>query len=165
MSPAARIRSARAKPWRALARLLRAGDGVSAVEFALLAPVLVMGTLSTVDIGRAVYEKMVIDQALRAGAQLAIAGKNENAIRDALEAVASENFTLSDGTGASGQLAVGVESYCGCPGTTAAQVDCTAVCDTGIDASRFWRLTASTSFKGTLLPAFPLASTLEVVAQ
>ena len=78
--------------WRMLRRLLRTHDGVSAVEFALLAPVLVVGSLSTVDAGRAVYQKMTIEQALRAGAQLAIAGKGESAIRNALEMVAGENF-------------------------------------------------------------------------
>ena len=42
--------------------LLGCTAGVSAVEFAVLAPFLVVGTLSTIDAGMAVYEKMMIGQ-------------------------------------------------------------------------------------------------------
>ncbi|MEM9588941.1 MAG: TadE/TadG family type IV pilus assembly protein [Planctomycetota bacterium] len=70
--------------YRCLSRIImRAKDlaqdkrGVSAVEFSLLAPFLVMGAISTVDAGMAVYDKMMITQVLRSGAHSAIAAESE----------------------------------------------------------------------------------------
>lgn len=146
--------------------LLRCSAGVSAIEFAILAPVLVLGAFGTADAGRAIYQRMMIGQALRAGAQLAMVGADEAAIRDALQQVAGANFTLADGADpAAGSLSVTVASYCGCPGAALAQVDCTAVCTDGGAAARFYRLAASKTFDGILLPDFPVAGAIEVVAE
>lgn len=150
---------------RLVARALRSSRGVSAVEFAILAPLLVLGSLATADIGRAVYERMMIAQALRAGAQLAMAGAGESDVRAALETVAGENFTIAAGDGGGGALQLGVSAYCGCPGQAIVQLACTAVCDSGQEPGRFYRLSAGKSFRGVMLPAFGIAGTLEVMAE
>jgi pilus assembly protein CpaE len=49
--------------------LKRSEAGVSAIEFALVAPVLALGLVAMADIGLALYERMTIDHVLRAGAQ------------------------------------------------------------------------------------------------
>ena len=48
-----------------LSALVRSEDGVSAVEFALFAPILFFGLLSAVDIGFALHERMTIDHAAK----------------------------------------------------------------------------------------------------
>lgn len=150
----------------ALARLLRCTAGVSATEFALLAPVLVLGAFATADAGMAIYEKMMIGQALRAGAQSAMAGADEERVRAVLDEVAAENFALAgDGQAASGVLSIGVSIYCACAGETFVQVDCTAVCGSGVGTSRFYRLTAAKTFDGVILPAFGLDSSIDVAAR
>jgi hypothetical protein len=56
-----------------LSRVRRLGeDGVSAVEFALIAPILFLSLLAMVDVGFAIHERMTIDHVLRAGAQEAM---------------------------------------------------------------------------------------------
>jgi hypothetical protein len=42
---------------------------------------------------------------------------------------------------------------------------CGAPCDSGATALRFYRLTASKTFQGVILPEFPLFYSLEVMQQ
>ena len=53
------------------ARLWRDREGVSAVEFALMLPVLLLITAGMIDLGRALYQTNVIEKGLRAGAMYA----------------------------------------------------------------------------------------------
>ena len=152
-------------------RLLSCAAGVSAVEFALLAPVLVIGAFGTADAGMAVHERMMIGQALRAGAARAMAGADEADIREALAAVASDNFSVAWEGGPEGDappgdtLVLAVQSYCACPDGAFEQLSCAATCDSGTDPSRFFRLSASKRFSGIMLPEFPIAGTIEVLAE
>ncbi len=61
---------------RALCRFLsHRGDaiaGVAAIEFAIIAPILVLLMLCTVDVGMGFYRKMQVQNAARAGAQYAL---------------------------------------------------------------------------------------------
>lgn len=149
-----------------LRSLWRSRDGVSATEFALLAPVLVLGAFATADAGMAIYERMMIGQALRAAAHQAVAGADENEIRTVLEEVASQNFTIASGDASPADaLVLAVSSYCACPGDTIVQVDCTAICQSGIGATPFVRLTATKTFDGVFLPEFGLEGAIDVVAE
>jgi pilus assembly protein CpaE len=163
------VSAARVSPRRAagaLGRLLRCGAGVSAVEFALVAPVLVIGAFSTADVGMAVHERMMIGQALRAGAQLAMTGASEADIREALQSVAAENFAVAwDGETGSDSLLLDVASYCICPGETIQQVSCTANCISGASATQVYRLSASKTFQGVMLPDFPISASVDVLAE
>ena len=158
-------RAGRLRSGSLLARLLRSSAGVSAVEFAILSPVLVLGTFGTVDAGMAIYERMMISQVLRAGAQPALQGANESVVRAVLENTAAENFTVADGEATGDELELDVETSCACPGDPVAGAACGTVCESGTAAFRFYRLTASKSFEGVMLPAFTLSGALEVMQQ
>ena len=150
---------------RPLSRLLHCVAGVSAVEFALVAPVLVLGAFSMVDTGMAIYQRMMMNQVLRAGAQPAVQGANESVVRSVLEETAAENFTVADGEASGDQLELDVETSCACPGDADAGVMCGAVCESGTPSLRLYRLTASKTFQGVMLPEFTLFYSLEVMQQ
>jgi Flp pilus assembly protein TadG len=60
-------------------QIIRGGRrGVAALEFALIAPVMILLLLAAYDIGNAVDEQMVLQQALRAAGQYAISFPNNN---------------------------------------------------------------------------------------
>lgn len=139
--------------------------GVSAVEFSLLAPFMVVGAISTVDAGMAVYDKMMISQVLRAGSHSAIAAENVDDVRTILEATAADNFTVAAGDPAPGELALDVTQYCACPEALATEVACTATCADDVTPTRFYDLTASLEFNGVMLPNFTLAGEMSVMAQ
>lgn len=145
--------------------LVRDKRGVSAVEFSLLAPFLVMGAISTVDAGMAVYDKMMITQVLRSGAHSAIAAESEAQMLAILEATAQDNFTLAQGTPNQGELALGVNSYCVCPEATGTQVSCVTTCTGGSTPNEFYQLSAELEFDSILLPNFNLNGSLDVISQ
>ena len=146
-------------------RVRRCTQGVSAVEFSLLAPFMVVGAFSTVDAGRAVYDKMMINQVLRAGAHSAIAAQSEAAVLQILQDTASENFTVVTGTPAAGQLGISVSSYCVCPADFATPVNCSTICVPDVDTIQFYDLTAQMEFVGVMLPNIALSGAMSVMAQ
>jgi Flp pilus assembly protein TadG len=150
---------------RLLTDLVRSSAGVSAVEFAILSPFLVLGCFGTIDTGMAVYERMMISQVLRAGAQPAFQGLNDGVVLAVLEETAAENFTVAEGEATGDEVAVGVESHCACPGDAAIGVACGSTCESGSVAFRLYRLTATKTFEGVLLPEFTLSGSLEVMQQ
>lgn len=146
-------------------RNARDETGLSAVEFSLLAPFMVVGALSTIDAGQAVYDKMMISQVLRAGSHSAIAGDSVADVRTILEATAGDNFAISNGAPVAGELAVDVTQYCSCPDNLALVVACGDPCVGGGSPNRFYDLTASIQFDGVMLPAFTLNGEMSVMAQ
>ena len=145
-------------------QVVRDRRGVSAVEFSLLAPFLVMGAISTIDAGMAVYDKMMITQVLRSGAHTAIAAESEAQMRAILEATAQDNFTVAQGAPNIGELAVNVTSYCVCPEATGTPVSCTTTCTGGTLPNEFYQLSADMEFDSILLPNFNLSNSLDVIA-
>ena len=148
-----------------LKRLLNCQSGLSAVEFSLLAPFMVVGALSTVDAGMAVYDKMMMSQVLRAGSHSAIADSTVADVRSILETTAADNFTVAQGDPAPGELAVDVVQYCICANDTSVRVACTATCTGGGSPNQFYELSANMEFNGVMLPNFTLAGEMSVMAQ
>ena len=148
-----------------LRRLWRDDDGVSAVEFSLLAPFMVVGMFSTVDAGMAVYDKMMLTQVLRAGAHSAIAAEDEAAVLAILQTTASDNFTVAGDTPAPGELVLNVRSYCVCPEATATEVACVTICTGGGLPNRFYDMDATIEFNGVMLPNFTLSGDMAVLAE
>ena len=147
-------------------RLFRRDEGVSAVEFSLLSPVIVIGGLMTADAGMAVYEKMMITQTLRSGAHSAIAAKSEAQVMAILSATAGDNFTVSEtDTPAINELGVQVSTYCVCPSDRTTQGSCTTICTGGADPNEFYRMEATKEFVGIMLPDFTLSGSIDVIAQ
>jgi pilus assembly protein CpaE len=141
------------------------------IEFGVLAPVLVFALLTTVDIGLAVHQRMAIDNALRAGAEAAMADLGASKVREIIETVARDQFTLSDPDAEGGDfelseatpLSVNVERFCACPEARATQVSCSTNSCTGSEKSYvYYRLSADKQYNAILLPQLPLDSAVQV---
>ena len=123
--------------------------GVAAVEFALIAPILIAAVLTMSDLGVAIHERSEIDQALRNGAQ--------HAISDPGEAKVAAVLALVDPTGAGRDSTVfAVDRFCACSETTATQTLCSTTCAGDTPTSIFYNLTGTREFSGFLLPAVTL---------
>ena len=153
---------ARVRIW--FGRLRACNRGISAVEFSLLSPILMLGALATFDAGAAIYEKMSINQALRAAAQSAIATQDVNAVRNILISSAEANFSVISGNaGDQDTLAVDVIRYCVCPNATGTVVACTTICTSLQPVYELYELSATKTYTGILLPAMTLDGTLDVL--
>lgn len=131
-------------------KLIRDERGVAAVEMALISPVLIMGLLLMFDVGIAVKERMVLDNATRAGAQAVMANVNEtNEIKSIIEASmkSTENVTVS------------VVKDCKCGD---ASVACTNWCSSTTPPSVFLKMSAARLRVGFLLPDHTLRSQTHV---
>lgn len=150
-------------------RLVEDEDGASAIEFALVAPVLVLACLATVDVGLAIGQKMDIDQTLRAASEGAMLDLGRDEVQDLAEAIAAENSTVaSSGEDESDQssatdLEVTVDRFCACPESASTAVDCDS--DSCVDSKTpyvFYRLTAEKEFASLFLPAIPISGSVLV---
>jgi pilus assembly protein CpaE len=151
-------------PWcRILCAVARCDRGVSAVEFALFAPVLIIALVTSVDLGLAEYERMTIDHALRTGAQSAMSDPGTTEVRRIAESAASRNFTVSSGSSLSaGALVLNVSRYCACPEATTTPVACSTTC-AGLAATFiYYRLTAGKIYVGMIIPSITLQPSLQV---
>ena len=148
--------------------LSRDERGTAAIEFGLLAPILVLACLATVDVGLAIGERMEIDHTLRASSIGAMGDIGEEEVRDLVEAVASESFTIRsedpDAIGTSTEhLAVAVERFCACPESVSAQVNCTSgTCANSAKPYLYYRLSAEKDYSPMLLPTIPLRGSVLV---
>ena len=117
---------------RALLRLRRLGRdrrGATAVEFALILPVLIVALVGLADYGLMVYDSNELENAARAGAQYALKGHDESEDDAAIEDAALA--ALPDGTG----VAVAVSRACLCPDGTGAT--CGDECTDEVPAGRY----------------------------
>ena len=146
----------------------RAGSAV--VEFAIYAPILVFGCMATVDVSRAVYERMSIGEILRVGAERAMRNDEPAVIKQRMAATAEGEFvvasesatdtTISTGTNA---LTLSARRYCACPESPATELaSCSSTCSNSAPPSIFIRLEAAKSFSGIILPSMSLASRNDV---
>jgi len=114
-------------------RFARHAGGAAAVEFALLAPVLVVILSGIVGYGLAMFDKIDLVSASRAGAQFALIDSSDtsairNAVRDATGLdIASGNVTITE--------------YCEC--LDASTVACGGTCGDGSDNRYFMTITAT----------------------
>lgn len=124
--------------------------GVSSIEFAFLAPILIGGVLMMVDVGMAVAERMEMDRNVRAGAQAAMSLNNDS---DAIRTIVLASAGSPD------DLTVDVATGCFCASVAAA---CTALCASGEEPEVFVDISASQPFDGIvarhLLPELTLNS-------
>lgn len=134
-----------------LISVLPAERGVSAVEFALLAPILIIALLGTVDVGRAVTEQMALGSLLRTGAQSAIAGGDVSAVKQRLLAAKDNDSILVD-----------VAQICACPESPQAAVACSTTCAGPGPTSIYYSLVAEKTFTGMFLPSRVLSRTIQV---
>jgi pilus assembly protein CpaE len=139
-------------------------SGASAIEFAIVVPVLVLACLATVDVGLAIGQKLDIDQGLRAASEAAMLDLGRDEVEDLAKAIASENSTIApDGGGSATDLEVTVDRFCACPESVSAAVDCdSGTCADDASPYLFYRLTAEKEFASILLPAIPIRGSVLV---
>jgi Flp pilus assembly protein TadG len=140
-------------------RFLRDTSGVAAMEFALLAPTLLMMLLAAIDLSGVLSVREAVDHVLRSGAQSAMADAGSDVVLSVMQAAASEDFT--QGTGA-GQITLGAQKFCACPNSPASGTSCGTICTGNLPTLTFYRMTAALRFDGILFPRFDLAPVLQV---
>lgn len=138
--------------------------GSSAVEFAVGAPVLLVGLIIVTDIGLAVNDRMNLDQSVRAGAEFAMNNVEDEATL--------EEMVKSAATGAYGNQrndidsskvpTVDVTRTCECADAPGVAVSCTNLCTGDLPPSIYYDFAASKLYKGIFVPDFSLATEMKV---
>ena len=122
---------------KAISRLASSGRGAAAVEFALMATVIAAMLTGIANYGMAQFDKMELESAARAGAQMAIKDRTDTtAIQNAAVNATDLSITTSD---------VSTADSCWC-----ADIDASATCGTtcadGDPAQYFTTVTVSETF-------------------
>lgn len=137
--------------------------GVSAVEFALVAPILGFALLASLDLGLAVSERMAIHHALRAGAQHAMSDPGDAAVLNVMRSSAEANFTIDDGTASGAEaLDLSVLRYAACPEDVGFVVPVSTICAGSKPTFIFYRLSGQMTYTGWLMAAMTFDRTVEV---
>lgn len=122
--------------WR---RLWRDDRGVSAVEFALVAPVLLMCLVGIYDIGTMIYKRADMQSALRSGTQYFMNGGDDLA---KAESIVEQAWTTKPD-----QVTVEAERFCQCGEQVHA---CNVLCDDDSYPASYKRLRAMATIEGVL---------------
>jgi pilus assembly protein CpaE len=148
-----------------LSQFVRRRDGVAAVEFAIAAPMLILGLVIMADLGLAIQERMNMDQALRAGAEFVMGEvSNEDDIKDLV--IASATGVYSDDpadVAAADPPTVTVVKVCECPENPGTTVSCSGtLCTSQLPPSVYFQLGASKSYQAIILPDIALTTEISV---
>jgi Flp pilus assembly protein TadG len=121
-------------------RFLRDERGVSAIEFALTVPVLLISLLGVVDIGTAVYKRSDMEAALRSGVQYFMNGGES---MTTAEAVVLDSWTTKPDN-----ITVVADRLCMCG---VASSSCNTLCGDGTTPTAYSRIQATALFPGILM--------------
>ena len=144
-------------------RWRRSEDGVSAVEFAMFAPILFFALVASADLGMAEYERMTIDHILRAGAQSAMADPGRDQVLKVVQNTASKNFALSAQMPARADaLFVDAQKVCACPDITFVAVACLTTCTGSTPTFVYYRMSGAKIYNGVIMPAMNLSPFVQV---
>lgn len=117
-------------------RIRRSNRGVAAIEFALIVPILLILMLGLIDYGLAMFTKMELTGAVRAGAQLALSDKDDiDKIKQAVVDATNNAIPLAS---------VSAVQTCKCDDETT--VTCGDDCGDSSDNRYFMTITASQVF-------------------
>lgn len=119
--------------------------GTASVEFALIAPVVVAAVLSVADIGFAIHERAEMDHALRNGAERAVSDPGVPYVETIVNAV------YKNGSGGS-DVIFSVNRFCACPEASSVTTSCYELCSEDHPPSVYYKMTATGSYSGFLLP-------------
>src|SRR3954468_9358523 len=117
--------------------------GVTAFEFAMIAPILIALAVSTIDLGIGIYTDTQLSNSAQTGAYYAM---QYGYSVDAITAAAQSASRLKD-------ITVTPTQICGCPSGSGGvtQASCTATCSDGLIAGAFAQVTAAKDYT-PLLP-------------
>jgi pilus assembly protein CpaE len=132
-------------------------DGVSAVEFALITPILFLPLLAMVDVGFAIHERMTIDHVLRAGAQEAMLDPGVAQVLKVLNTTSAKNFPA----GANAPVFQVVRD-CACPQAKDTVVACSTTCTGPTPTYVYYRLSGAKTYEGMLIPHYGLGARIRV---
>lgn len=131
--------------------------GIAALEFGLLAPVLLIAITAVLDYGIALYYKMQLSTAVRAGIQIAATDPtNAN-----LTAIITEAATGA--TGLSGISVPAPTTFCECSTSPNVTVSCASSCAGGT-LQTFLALTVNYTYTPLFLPAAAIANPITASA-
>jgi Flp pilus assembly protein TadG len=146
--------------FRRLRDLLRAPGGTAAVEFALVAPILMGMLVPVVDLSMAFAQRMEVQQAAQAGAQYALlhAWNSNSATNIAAAVTAASNLPGLSATPAPSQ-------FCGCPGGSAiTSTTCGSTCSDGTTAGYYVTVSAQYTYT-PVVPYSVLGSSVTLSSQ
>jgi Flp pilus assembly protein TadG len=138
-----------------LAQFWRDRSGVTAVEFAIITPVMVFIFICIADLGIGMYTDMQVNNAAQYGTEYAlIKGYNSSAISSAVQSSTS----LSNAS-------VSPTQFCGCPSANGiVSSSCNSSCSDGTKAGTFVKVAVSDSY-ATILRYPGLPSKFNLTAQ
>jgi Flp pilus assembly protein TadG len=138
-----------------LLRLWKDRTGVTAVEFAIIAPVMVLMFICMADLGIGVYTDMQVNNAAQYGTEYALAkGYDSSAISSAVRT----------STSLSG-VNVTPTQFCGCPSSgSIVSNSCSATCSDGSKSGTFVQVAVSDTY-ATMLRYPGLPSSFNLTAQ
>jgi len=152
------------------ARLLRSEGGVSALEFSLIAPIVLIGLVSVADLAFMAQQHMAVDHVLRAGAQEAMQDKSTDAtapeIMKVLNLMAADSFAVGSTQAVNGKppLTLYASRYCVCPDdiNRTHLPSCSTVCTGSKSPLAFYEISAESKVSNMILPQVSLRPKLQV---
>ena len=138
--------------------------GSSAVEFAVGAPVLLIGLIIVTDVGLAVSDRMNLDQSVRAGAEFAMNNvEDETTLEDMVKSAATGAYgdQLND-INSSEIPDVDVTKTCECPDAGGVAVACDVLCTGELPPSIYYDFAATKDYQGIFIPNFTMATEMKV---
>lgn len=136
-------------------------EGMSAVEFALIAPVLFFSLIATADMGLALNERMTIDHILRAGAQSAMRDLGPDAVLDVMTGAAATNFVVADAATVD-TLSLSADRFYACPEALDVPVPPATACAGSASTVAFYRLEGSKIYGSWMLPDMTFRPLIQV---
>ncbi len=130
---------------------LRCTRGAAVIEFALLAPVLLLMVVAAIDFGTFIHQKMQLQSAARAGAQFAA---QSSATRDDTTGIANAVRFASelDFTG----VAIETTQFCACSDGIESTPDGNGSCGGTCAGGEFPGLYVRVDLTGSFAPLFPI---------
>ena len=146
------------------ARFLRDKSGSSAVEFAVGAPVLLVGLVIVTDVGLAINDRMNLDQSVRSGAEFAMNSvEDTTTLEDMVKSAASGTYGVNPGDINSDKVPnVTVTKSCECPDAPGVAVTCTNLCTGDLPPSIYYEFLASRDYHGIFIPDFTMGTEMKV---
>jgi pilus assembly protein CpaE len=138
--------------------------GSSAVEFAVGAPVLLVGLVIVTDIGLAVNDRMNLDQAVRAGAEFAMNNvDDEDTLEEMVKSAATGVYGSQPGdVNSSNTPTVDVTRTRERPDAPGAAASCDQLCTGEIVPYIYYDFLASKAYQGIFIPDFAMQTQMKV---
>ena len=114
-------------------------EGLSGIEFALIAPVLILAFIATADFGLAIYAKMEVENAAQAGTEYASLSSTYDSSKISSAVTSATNLSVSATPAPS--------RFCGCPSSSGGVT--TATCGTNCASGAYAGTYVSASAQAT----------------